>query len=129
VYRAAGDEAKQTEITRFAGVKVPGVSVASYLEKTGWRRGHLQDHGDFYEHYRHFPVANVTAVAEYGGALWASNIANSEKVAVKRCTFRKGLLVPRWGWLQDPALPLGEVDPVALSEVMADLAFVASKAE
>src|SRR5262249_26246406 len=32
VYRVEGEEAKAREVTRFAGAKVPGVSVASYLE-------------------------------------------------------------------------------------------------
>jgi hypothetical protein len=131
VYRVEGDEAKETELTRFAGVRIPGVSVAGHLERSGWQRGLLHDHGDFHEHYKQFPGANVTAVAEYDESLWAYDIADPHSVAVKRCTFLKGLVAPEWSWRRQPPkpLPLGKVDPVALSEVLADLTFLASKAE
>jgi Domain of unknown function (DUF4132) len=131
VYRVEGEEAKVCEVTRFAGVKVPGVSVAGYLEKAGWRHGPLHDHGDFYEHYKHFPMGDVTARTEYEGGIWAGNIAAGSTVAVKRCTFLKGLLTPDGAWERNPprALALGEVDPVVLSEVLAELTFLASKAE
>jgi hypothetical protein len=131
VYRLVGEEADEPELTRFAGVKVPGVSVASHLERSGWQRGPLHDHGDFHEHYKQFPGADVTAVAEYDGGLWAGNIADPHPVAVKRCTFLKGLVAPDRVWRRDQpkALTLGDVDPVVLSEVLADLTFLASKAE
>ncbi len=130
-YGLEGDEGQASELTRFAGRKVPGVSVAGYLEKSGWQRGPLHDHGDFHEHYKHFPGANVTAEAEYDDALWASNIADPVKVAVKACVFWEGLIVPDWWARRDTAkaLKLAEVDPVVLSEVLADLTFLASKAE
>src|SRR5262249_46189905 len=132
VFRVEGDEAKACEVTRFAGVKIPGVSVASYLEKSGWRHGPLRDHGEFDEQYKHFPSAGVTARAQYDGdGIWAANIASGGTVAIKRCTFLKGLVVPQWAWERNPppTLLLGDVDPVVLSEVVADLAFLASKGE
>jgi predicted DNA-binding WGR domain protein len=126
-----GDEAKAKELTRFAGKKIPGVSVASNLEKLGWQRGPLHDHGDYYEHYKHFPSADVTAMTEYDEALWAHSIADPVKVGVKSCTFWAGRVVPDWLSRRDPkkALKLADVDPVVLSEVLADLTFLASKAE
>jgi hypothetical protein len=133
VYGLEGAEAKAHEITRFAGKKIPGVSVASYLEKSGWRRGQIQDHGDFHEHCKHFPSANVTAVTEYDGDLWVSNIADLTKIGIKRCTFWEDTVVTDWRWQQDAKkmkpLTLSEVDPVVLSEVLADLTFLATKAE
>jgi hypothetical protein len=131
IYGLEGDEAKQTEITRFVGKKIPGVSVASYLEKSGWQRGPLQDHGDFSEHFKHFPSADLSAMTEYDDALWASNIAQAGNVGIKSCTFWKGQITPNWHWRRDKPKPLtlGEVDPVVLSEVLTDLTFLASKAE
>jgi predicted DNA-binding WGR domain protein len=131
VFGLEGDEAKAKELTRFAGKKIPGVSVASYLEKAGWQRGPLHDHGDYYEHYKHFPSADVTAMTGYDDALWAHNITESVKVAVKSCTFWEGRVVPDWLSRRDPkkALKLADVDPVVLSEVLADLTFLASKVE
>jgi hypothetical protein len=71
VHRLEAGEAEAREITRFADVKVPGVSVAGGLEKAGWVRGVLHDHGDFHEHSKHFPGAGVAAVVEYEPGLWA----------------------------------------------------------
>jgi predicted DNA-binding WGR domain protein len=132
-YGLEGDEAKGHEITRFADKKVPGVSVAGYLEKSGWQRGQVQDHGDFHEHVKHFPSANLTAVTQYDGDLWVSNIADPVKLGVKSCTFWEGLFVTDFDWHQrvkkNKPLKLNEVDPVVLSEVLADLTFLATKAE
>jgi predicted DNA-binding WGR domain protein len=133
LYGLEGDEAKGHEITRFADKKVPGVSVASYLEKSGWQRGHVHDHGDFHEHVKHFPSANVTAVTQYEGDLWVSNIADPVKIVIKSCTFWEGLFVTDFDWYQrvkkNKPLKLSEVDPVVVSEVLADLTFLATKAE
>jgi hypothetical protein len=131
VFGLEADEGRGTEITRFAGKKIPGVSVAGYLERSGWQRGPLHDHGDYHEHYKHFASAGVTAMTEYDGALWVQIIAGSDKVGIKSCTFWARQAVPDWLGRRDntKALKLADVDPVVLSEVLADLTFLASKAE
>ncbi len=124
-------EADQQTITRFARVKVPGVSVASTLEKAGWSRGYLHDHGDFHEYYKFFPGGGVTAIVRVDPGLWASNIADPTEQALPHCWFLPGQAVPHW-WLREDfakALPLGQVDPVVVSEVLADLVQVASRAK
>jgi hypothetical protein len=55
VYRLEGEERQATVLHRFATSKIPGVSLAVVLEKTGWQRGTLHDHGDFTEYYKPFP--------------------------------------------------------------------------
>jgi predicted DNA-binding WGR domain protein len=122
-------EAEAREITRFETIKVPGVSVASFLEKAGWLRGPLQDHGDFHEYYKHFPSAEMTAVVEMEPGLWVSNIADPQEQRLPRCFFRQGLAVPDWYYNRkhDQDLILGKVDPVVISEVLADLTALASK--
>ncbi len=123
-----GEAEKQT-ITRFARVKVPGVSVAGALEKAGWTRGPLQDHGDFHEYYKFFPGGGVTAVVGVEPGLWASNIADPQEQSLPQCWFLPGLAVPEWYRPKElaRALPLAQVDPVVVSEVLADLVQVASK--
>ena len=67
-------------------------------------------------------------MSRYDGILWGI-VANPHMLTVKRCKFLKGLVAPAWERSPPPALPLGDVDPVALGEVLADLAFLASKGE
>jgi predicted DNA-binding WGR domain protein len=120
-------EAAAQDITRFAKVKVPGVSVAGALEKAGWSRGYLQDHGDFHEYFKFFPGGCVTAVVAVEPGLWASNIADPQEQSLPHCYFLAGQARP--DWRRDPSreVPPGRVDPVVVSEVLADLVLVASK--
>jgi hypothetical protein len=120
-------EADQKDVTRFAKVKVPGVSVASTLEKAGWSRGYLQDHGDFHEYVKFFPGGGVTAVVAVEPGLWASNIADPTEQSLPHCWFLAGQAMPGWrhDWSTSPTL--GQVDPVVVSEVLTDLVQVASK--
>ena len=127
VHRLEPGEAEAREITRFADVKVPGVSVAGGLEKAGWVRGVLHDHGDFHEHSKHFPGAGVAAVVEYEPGLWASHIADTEEQRLTRCYFLPATVVPGWRHGRAEGLPLGGIDPVVLSEVLGDLTLLASK--
>jgi predicted DNA-binding WGR domain protein len=130
IHSLKAGEAQSRAITRFAQNKIPGVSVASFLEKAGWQRGPLQDHGDFHEYYKHFPSAQVTAVVEVEPGLWASNIAETEEQQLPQCFFQQGLVVPdSWYYNRkdDKGLILAEVDAVVLSEVLADLTTLASK--
>ena len=122
-------EAPSRGITRFANTKIPGVSVASFLEQAGWQRGLLQDHGDFHEYHKHFPSAQVTAVVEMEPGLWVSNIADPQEQKLPRCYFRQGLVVPDWYYnrKEDKDMILAEVDPVVMNEVLADLTTLASK--
>ncbi len=61
-YRLAAEELTVKEITRFAHLKVPAISMVSILERAGWVRGTSGDGGLFDEHSRPFPAAEVTAV-------------------------------------------------------------------
>jgi predicted DNA-binding WGR domain protein len=129
IHALESTEAQGRSITRFAQTKIPGVAVASFLEKAGWQRGLLQDHGDFHEYYKHFPSAQVTAIVEMEPGLWASNIAEPQEQQLTRCFFRQGLVAPDWYYNRndDKDIILAQVDPVVMSEVLADLTTLASK--
>jgi predicted DNA-binding WGR domain protein len=134
VYRPEPKEAGATEVTRFAKLQVPGVSVASYLEGNGWQRGALHDHGDFHEYLKRFPAAEVTAVVEVEPGLWASNIGDLTEQGLPRCVFFRGQLKPSDYWeivwrKKGKPLKLKDVDPVAYSEVLADLNALAAKSQ
>jgi predicted DNA-binding WGR domain protein len=120
-------EAEKQDITRFDKLQVPGVSVASTLEKAGWSRGYLHDHGDFHEYCKFFPGGGVTAVVVVEPGLWVSNIADPTEQSLPHCYFLPGPARP--DWRRDPSreVPPGRVDPVVVSEVLADLVQVASK--
>jgi predicted DNA-binding WGR domain protein len=130
-YRPEKAEADATSITRFAKVKVPGVSVASLLEGNGWQRGRLEDHGDFHDFTKQFPAANQTAIVEVEPGLWASNIGDLTEQSLPNCAFVSGLERPFWWWLhqreKQKMLPMKKVDAVVFSEVLADLHALAAK--
>jgi hypothetical protein len=127
VYRLEPGEAKAKEITRFADVKVPAATLNSSLQRRGWERGQPQDAGIVSDHSKAFPAAGVTAVVEYDGipVYYSEGWEDQE---IERCYFvaaaggAAGTKYRRPG-----AVPPGEVDPVAVSEVLADLALLAAK--
>ena len=126
VYSLEGEEAKSKEITRFASIKIPAVSMVSTLERLGWLRGVPEDAGIFHEHAKPFYGANVTAVVEYFGVP-VGYMVNWEDQSLDRCFFVPGLYTPEMYPRHKPAIPLNTVDPVVISEVLRDLSLVAAK--
>jgi predicted DNA-binding WGR domain protein len=120
VYLLEPVEEKLTALTRWKGAAVPGVAVAGRLEKAGWLRGNLHDHGDFHEYYKQFPAAGLTAVVEVHPGMWASNIADPTEQSFPGVYLLRGLEKPGWRSAES-ALTLSGIDPVVLSEVIADL--------
>jgi predicted DNA-binding WGR domain protein len=123
------DEAKGKTITRLAKAKLPPAAARGTLERLGWVRGSCSDHGIIQEFYKSFPAAGVTAVLEVepgipiGLADWAG------EQHVPRVFFAKTykpLAYPSHDEKKFPAL--NKVDAVAVSEVLADLNTLASKA-
>lgn len=118
VYRPEPDEAGKPELTRFAGIPCMAIALVDGLERRGWTR----DSGSGYisEFRRDFPAAGVTALLENepGAAIW--DIRNSDDQTIPRVTFHRHVS----GDLdRSPGnrIPLDQVDPVAFSEVVADL--------
>jgi hypothetical protein len=122
VFRPDPDEAGARQAARFVKRVVPGVYVVSVLEGAGWERGGA-GHGRFDQHTRTFPGAGVMAVLDYEpGITPGGNLAEAEEQVLTACYFVAGEIAN-----PAAALPLGQVDPVALSEAFAALTAVVSK--
>lgn len=123
-----GDEPKGTEISRFDEVKIPAGAYMGTMEKLGWARGSASDHGVIMEFSKQFPAAGVTAVIENeDGVMLGLGIEDSGDQRMTRCFFAQGLHAPG-SYVPRKGLPkLADIDPLAVSEVLADLTLLASK--
>ena len=127
VHRLEPEELRRKEIVRSKEIKVPAFTLVGILDRHGWSRGIPQDAGLFHEHSKPFEGANVTAVIQYAGI----PIGYMEDVGGPG----SGAMFLRAGDLhagdRTPstrhAVPLGEVDPVVISEVLGTLGVLASK--
>ncbi|MBX7219050.1 MAG: DUF4132 domain-containing protein [Blastocatellia bacterium] len=123
VFTLEESEATATDITRFAAVPLPAGTVMHGFVKLGWERGSGDDHGVVSEHVKHFVSARITAVVEfYGVPLGYSEGWEDQKL--ERCFFVPGLYKPRAYPEHKNKLKLGEIDPLAISEVLFDLTTV-----
>ena len=129
IHRLEKDELNATELTRYEGIKLPAPTMVYGLENRGWTRGLGVDNGAFDEHSKQFPGCNVTAVVHYDGMVGFGYIQPDESLSFERCYFVVGLRKPSGYVRQEAMLPLGEVDPIAVSEVLSDLSTLASKAK
>ncbi len=127
IYTLEVEEVSQTEITRFAQLKIPAVSLVGTLEKLGWQRGIPADAGVFYEHAKPFYGANVTAVVEYEGVP-VGYMIDWEDQSLERCFFVPGIYTPKMYPQHKNKIPLGEIEPVVISEVLRELTQIAGKA-
>jgi predicted DNA-binding WGR domain protein len=130
VYRLEANEAEQTAITRFKGLNIVAPTLVFGLEKLNWQRGLAQDAGMFDEHSKQFPAANITAVVLYEGCVSMGYIDPDELLELGECYFVAGLRkAAGWDRKSNEALPLVTVDPIVISEVLADLQQLAAKAK
>jgi len=112
VYAAAPAEAGLLETTRFNGIPCLAMALINGLERRGWRRDEARDGGCFFRHLRVFPSGlNATAEYEPGIPSWDARSADVQQV--RRVAF--------YGADDTPPIPLGQVDPIVYSEVIADL--------
>lgn len=122
-------EGDATELARFKGLKLPAPALVYTLERLGWNRGKALQGGQFDEHSKPFPSAGVTAVVGYDGDVCMADVHPSSILTVNGCVFVSGLRKPSgYGWEKEKLVPLRDVPPVPLSEVLADLFVLKSKA-
>ena len=136
LYRLNPEETTAKEITRFKDINIPAISLTGTLEKLGWVRGALCDHGCFYEHLKPFYGANVTAIVGGYEGIPTGMIMDWGDQAIAQCFFTPGIRIansfgePIHGYSYRHSLkvmPLSKVDPVLISEVLSDLSAVAAK--
>lgn len=116
------------------------VALVRTLENLGWVRSQLHDHGDYTAHCKYFPGANLTAfVGEWDEVFVDLSVQiGSGKEKLDSCCFLVGRHLdlydyPTNSWQRQhkayEILPLAQVDPIALSEVLKDLYTIAAKGE
>ncbi len=139
VYSLEPSELEAEEITRFKDIDIPIITLVRTLENLGWQRGCLHDHGDYSVHLKYFPSTDVTAiVGEYEEVFVETNLQIGNGLEkIDGCCFVKGHppniydypVGSAWGRKQfgDIVLPLGQVDPLVVSEILKDLYTVSSK--
>ncbi len=111
---------------RNKGIEVPSITLVGILDKHGWNRGIPEDGGMFHEHSKPFEGANVTAVIQYDG-IPIGGMVDWDDQEVRKCFFVPGLYTPEMYPKHENAIPLGQVDPVVISEVLGTLSAIASK--
>jgi hypothetical protein len=121
-------ERDQTELKRFANAKVAPQTLVFTLEKLDWQRGLPEDGGVFYSHSKPFYGANITAVVQYEGVP-VGYMEGWDDQSIEKCFFIPGIWKPDWYTDHKNLIPLGEVDPVVISEVLSDLSGIAAKAK
>ena len=136
IYTLTPEEENAQEIKRFAAHTVPGITLARMMEKQGWLKGRLHDHGDYSVHHKYFEQADVTAVVgdyEHQHAQQSSIYGDD---AIDGCLFLAGhhpkiYDYPTPGSWYDQQLKakhqrLGAVSPLVISEVLRDLSAIAA---
>jgi len=118
VYAIGPDQREARAITAFAGIQVPAPALIGTLERRGWTPGAYESGSRTAEHRRGFPAAGLTAVARYQ-ELDVSVPYEETSRSVQHCHFVRGTDG------EGGPIRLGEADPIAASEVLADLHAVA----
>ncbi len=113
VFGLVPEEQGKTLIQRFAGASPPALIASAIFKNTGW-------HPLSYAYCKSFPQADLTAIVSFQG--WG------EVMPLEDLYFVAGLH-PQCSTSVQAALPLGEVSPVVLSEVLRTVGAIASKAE
>jgi len=126
-YEVTADEKKRTDLDRLSGKKVPPTTLVGILDRTGWTRGVPQDGGVYFEHTKQFPGAELSAVLQYDG-IPIGGMMDWQDVAVERLFFVPGLYAPTDYPDHKERKKLGDVDPVAVSEVLRMLEILKEKA-
>jgi hypothetical protein len=128
-YHLTDAQLATNEVTHFAARgKLPAQSLVFGLEKLGWQRGVPADAGWVGEHSKQFYGADVTAVINYAEGFSVGALDGAGDQRIERVFFIQGLYTPRMYPDHRGALRLAEVDPIALSEVLADCDLLLSKA-
>ncbi|MCA9067939.1 MAG: DUF4132 domain-containing protein, partial [Planctomycetaceae bacterium] len=132
VNRLEKSEEKAQSLDRFKGLKLVAPTLVFTLEKMGWVRGIGMDGGCFDDHSKQFPAANVTAVVHYDGTVAMGYIDPDEMLTLEQIYFVPGMRQPSgYGWDDKHAKKskLGTVNPIVISEVLADMQVLKSKAK
>lgn len=116
ISRPDPDDLKATSITRFKGLKVPGITLYGMLERSHWSRDTPADAGGFMQHSNYFEACHLTAFIAYEPGMSIGSYDEDQEIS--EIYFVKGHIVPDyWGHHPD-RLKIGDVDEVVISEVL-----------
>ncbi len=127
VYGLEAGEHEEKELKRWEKIEIPPQSLVFTLEKLGWQRGIPEDGGVFYTHSKPFYGADVSAIVEYEQGVPVGYMEGWDDQNITKCFIIPGIYKPDWYAQHEKQIPLGDVDPVVISEVLNDLNVVASK--
>jgi predicted DNA-binding WGR domain protein len=129
LHHATPQELAGKQLARLDGRKVPSLALRGTLERLGWTRGSPANHGMLMEFVKPFPGPAVTAVLENEPGIPMGIPDWTEDQSVKRVFFLPGTYRPLdYPYHKEEGMvPLGQVEAVALSEVLGDLTELASK--
>lgn len=121
VYRPTEEEKEQTELTRFGGKLINGLSLSGRLQNMGWYRGSVQDAGGYYTFYRE--DGDIGVELEFSGCFIGDE---NEEVTVYGAQFYRAGTVKRGSYVYDTVkeehrYKPGEVSPRYFSEIVLQL--------
>ncbi len=121
VYRPTEEEKEQTELTRFGGKLINGLSLSGRLQNMGWYRGSVQDAGGYYTFYRE--DGDIGVELEFSGCFIGNE---NEEVTVYGAQFYRAGTVKRGSYVYDTVkeehrCKPGEVSPRYFSEIVLQL--------
>ena len=109
---------------------MPSIVLVGMLDRFGWDRGESGGESVFgiaRRHVKYFPSADLLAVLEYTpGVPMRGIFRDGEDQTLGICFFVRGIR-PTRSTLRDLAVPLVEVDPVLMSEVLGVVEALRSK--
>ena len=130
IHKLSPEEADVTNLERFSTASLPAPTLVFGLEKLGWIRGRPADAGGFSEHVKPFYSSGITAIVDYEPGAYVSSVADSEDQTITGVFFVPRIYSATEHWpSHDDRIPWNQVDPVVVSEVLADLTAIVAKAK
>lgn len=120
VYRLTAEEKGKTELTRFGGKLLNGLSLSGKLQGMGWYRGSVLDGGGYYNFYRE--DGGIGVELEFSGAFVGDE---NDEVTVYEAVFYLAGTAQRGGYdavKEEYRIRLEEVKPRYFSEIVHQLA-------
>jgi HEAT repeat protein len=114
---------KNTSLDRYKGYLSDSFTLRGLFTKLGYQRGEAEDGGFFYYYHKAFNSLGLRAVIQFSG-----NCLPEENVPAALTTMGFTRLSKSRSWFSESdQLPLKDIPPILLSEVMADYRALADK--
>lgn len=125
VFTLEARELDSSELGRFGSQEFDPRALLFDLERGGWMRERL-DFGTLTGQIKHFEGFQITARIGYAPGIAVRELDQAPPQRLRRCFFTAGLCAPTENMLGRVALPLAQVAPLVLSEVIRDLSIASA---